>query len=342
MRALFELTHPAHVHLFRHAIEALESAGHAVAVTAREKDLTTDLLAAYGVDHSVLSAKRGGTAAMPREWVPRTLRLLRFARDFDPDVIVSRRNPASAGVAATLSVPHVMFHDTEAVSPMDWLTCPAATLVCTPSTFERSVPGRQRRYDGYQELAYLHPERFDPDPSVLTDHGVDPDAPYSVVRFVSNDAFHDVGHAGFSPAAKRDLIADLADRGPVYVTSEATPPDDLDAEPSPVPPEAIHHLLAFSDLYVGDSGTMATEAALLGTPTVRLAVIDRPFGNFEELGDRGLMVSTPDEREALAAAADLAADPDAGERWERRRDALMAEKVDVTAFTLDCLREVTA
>jgi hypothetical protein len=342
MRALFEMTHPAHVHLFRHAVDELRADGHDVAVTSRVKDLTTDLLDAYGIPHVVLSRKRAGVASLPREWVPRELRLLRFAREFDPDVIVSRRNPAAAHVSAALSTPHVMFHDTEAVGLMDWVTCPFATLVCTPANFGRSVPGEQRFYDGYQELAYLHPDRFDPDPAVLEANGVDPDAFFAVARFVSMDAFHDVGHAGFSPGVKRELVDALTDRGPVYVTSEASPSADLTADTAPVPPESVHHLLAFADLYVGDSGTMATEAALLGTPTVRLDALEQSMGNFEELDERGLMVSTTDEREALAAAAELADDPAAGERWRRRRDDLLDEKIDVTEFVLDCVAEVTA
>jgi hypothetical protein len=342
MRALFEITHPAHVHLFRYAIEELRADGHDVAVTSREKDLTTGLLDAYDIDHTVLSRKREGAASLPREWVPRELRLLRFAHSFDPDVVVSRRNPASAHVSAALSTPHVMFHDTEAVGLMDWLTCPFASLVCTPANFGRSVPGVQRFYDGYQELAYLHPDRFDPDPAVLTDRGVDPDAFFAVVRFVSMDAFHDVGHGGFSPAAKRELVESLSERGEVYVTSEGPTSADADASSTPVPPESIHHLLAFADLYVGDSGTMATEAALLGTPTVRLDALNQPMGNFAELDQRGLVVSTPDEQEALAAVENLADDPEAEDRWRRRRDELLSEKIDVTEFVLDCVEEVTA
>jgi predicted glycosyltransferase len=235
-----------------------------------------------------------------------------------------------------------MFHDTEAVGLVDWLTCPFATLVCTPANFGRSVPGTQRFYDGYQELAYLHPDRFEPDPTVLEAHGVEPGAFFAVARFVSMDAFHDVGHAGFSPAAKRELVGTLTERGPVYVTSEVSESVDVVADSAPVPPEDVHHLLAFADLYVGDSGTMATEAALLGTPTVRLDALDQPMGNFEELGERGLMVSTPDERAALTAVAELAADAEAGDRWRRRRDELLTEKVDVTDVVLDCIEEVTA
>ncbi len=35
-----------------------------------------------------------------------------------------------------------------------------------------------------------------------------------------------------------------------------------------IPPHRIHHLMAFADLYVGESATMAAESAILGTHAV--------------------------------------------------------------------------
>ena len=35
-----DITHPAHVHFFRHAIAELRARGHDVAVTTRRKDIT--------------------------------------------------------------------------------------------------------------------------------------------------------------------------------------------------------------------------------------------------------------------------------------------------------------
>ena len=37
MKLLVDMGHPAHVHFFRHAIRELESRGHEVRITARDK-----------------------------------------------------------------------------------------------------------------------------------------------------------------------------------------------------------------------------------------------------------------------------------------------------------------
>jgi len=340
MHVLADVTHPGHVHLFRNAITALEERGHEVSVTSREKDVTVELLDAYGIEHTPLSEKKSGSLALPREWVGRELSLLRYMRARSPDVVLSHLNPAAAHVSSVLGVPNVVFHDTEIAGAVERFTAPFAEVVCTPATFDRDVPGRQLRYEGFHELAYLHPDEFEPDPEPLYRAGIDPEEPFSVVRLVAMDAHHDVGSDGFTQADVTELVEGLSGYGDVYVTGENDLPEELAAFEAPVPPEAMLDLLAFADLYVGDSGTMATEAGLLGTPSVRYDGLDSEMGVFRELAEYGLVRSTRNPGEAIETAVSLAADPDAADRWGRRRRELLAEKVDVTALTVELAEEV--
>ena len=55
MKVLVDIIHPAHVHFFRNAISELQKKGHEVAVTARKKDVTIDLLENYGIPFTCLS-----------------------------------------------------------------------------------------------------------------------------------------------------------------------------------------------------------------------------------------------------------------------------------------------
>ncbi|KPN29190.1 hypothetical protein SY89_03424 [Halolamina pelagica] len=340
MRLLVDVTHPAHVHLFRNAIATLRRRGHEVRVVAREKDVTLDLLSAYGIEHTSLSRARPGAAGALREWTGRGLRLARLARAFDPDVVLSRLNPTAAYVATALGVPNVVFHDTEVAGLLDRVTLPAAAVVATPAAFDRELPTEHLRYRGFHELAYLHPARFEPDADRLREHGVDPHEPYAVVRLVAMDAHHDRGSEGFAPETVRRLVDGLADHGEVYVSSESPLPEGLAGHAPPVPVDAMHDLLAFADCYVGDSSTMATEAAVLATPSVRYNPLDEEMGNFEQLGEAGLVRSHYDPEIAADSAIELAADPEAGRRWRRRQRRLLAEVVDPTAFAVALVEEV--
>ncbi|AGN02207.1 hypothetical protein L593_11310 [Salinarchaeum sp. Harcht-Bsk1] len=342
MRVHFDVTHPAHVHLFRHAIESLAAEGHAVGVTAREKEVTTALLDAYGIEHEVLSRKREAAWALGPEWGVRTLRTLDYVRRFDPDVVVSQLNPSAVGAATLTRTPSVVFHDSETAGRLADVLAPLTDVVCSPTGVQQRLGDNHRFYDGFHELAYLHPDRFEADPDLLAEYGVDSEASYAVVRFVSMGAYHDVGEAGLAREQKRRLVETLAEHGPVYVSSEGEPPADLPGDSVPVPPDAIHHLLANASVFVGDSDTMAIEAAVLGTPTVRVDSFGDGdvLGCFNELERFDLVHSTTDGDEAVERAAELADDPAATDRWRRRRDRLLDETVDVSAYMVDTIREV--
>jgi hypothetical protein len=342
-RVLFELTHPAHVHLFRHAIRELAAGGDVVGVTAREKDVTTALLDAHGIAYTTLSARRGGTLGLLGEWSLRELRLLGAARRFDPDVIVSRLNPAACHAAAVLGVRSVVFHDTDIAGALARASLPFADVICTPERFDRQYGARQRRYPGYHELAYLHPARFEPDPTRLERAGVDPEAPYAVVRLVSNTAHHDVGVQDLPLPVLEDVLERLAAHGAVHVTSERSLPSTVEPFRTSVSPTAMHDLLAFADVFVGDSATMATEAAVLGTPSVHFFPHGDRQSNAEELESRYGLLETVHEAARLPEAVNaVLARPDLASTWERRRERLLRDKIDVTPFIVDVVREVAA
>lgn len=342
MRVLVDVTHPAHVHLFRPTIDALQAREHDVHVASRDKDVTVALLDAYGIEHTVISRKQNVRFGAPKEWVSRELRLLRLARRVDPNVILSQLNPAAAHVASLLSVPNLVFHDTEIAGFVERMTTPFSTYVCTPREYDDEIGDNHLRYEGFHELAYLHPARFDTDPTPLHEAGVDPDAAYTVLRLVGMDAYHDAGRSGFSPETIHTLIDGLSVHGDVYISSETRLPDELARYANPVPVHELHHLLAFANLYVGDSGTMATEAAILGTPAVRFNPLDRELGNFETLADYSLLISSMDEQTVADKAFRLIADTDAGTRWRQRRRSLLADKIDLTAFIVELTEEVGA
>lgn len=338
MKVAITIQHPAHVHFFKHVVRRLNERGDEVAVYVRETGLASELLRGYGIPHVVLGTPGRSWGGLLAGQLRYEYRLLERLRDRRPDVVVAIGGLAASHAGAVARVPSVVFTDSEHRS--NWLMAPFADAICTPLHFGMEFGGKHRRYAGFQELAYLHPARFEPDPGILRGHGVDPEEPYSVVRFSDMRAGHDVGQAGFSAEGKRTLLRTLEGFGTPFVAAEGTPSG---GQGVPVPPRHFHHLLAYADLVVSDSSTTATEAALLGAPAVRsntFAGAD-DMRNFVELGERyGLVHSTPDEREAIDRCAELLADPSARERWSHRRQALLADAIDVVPFVLDVLVDV--
>ena len=339
MRVVVTVQHPAHVHFFRPIVERLRERGNDVRIFAREKDVALDLLEHYELGHTVLAGKPDSLGGLARTQATYEFRLLRAAREFDPDVMTAIGGTAVAHVSRLVDARSVVWVDNEGIFGHR-ITTPFAHAVCTPRRFRENFGGKHVRYDGYQELAYLHPDRFEPDSGRLLRHGVDPDDRYAFVRFRDWSALHDVGEAGFSGADKRELVESLSDHGTVYVSSESPLPSGFDAHRLPVPPHLVHDLLYYADLYVGDSATMSTEAALLATPAVRcqsFAGDGDDMSNFVELAEHGLLYSTDDGAEAVREAKALARCEETAAAWRRRRRRLLDGKIDVAPFAVEVL-----
>ena len=80
---------------------------------------------------------------------------------------------------------------------------------------------------------------------------------------------------------------------------------------------------------------MTTEAAVLGTPAVRSNsfVGKNDMGNFIELEKNyNLIFNCASEETALNAAVHILNMPDAKGKWAKKREKLLKDKIDVTAF----------
>ena len=89
MRLIFDLGHPAHVHLFRNLIKRLELNRDSYFVASRDKDVTIRLCDAYGIPNKVISkAYSGSITGGIKELLVRTLKLLSIAIRFKPDALL--------------------------------------------------------------------------------------------------------------------------------------------------------------------------------------------------------------------------------------------------------------
>ena len=116
--------------------------------------------------------------------------------------------PAQA--ARLFGVPNIIFTDSEFQSFNHKIAHPFATRIYTPQCFDKPLGGKQRRYNGYHELAFLHPARFTPRPEVLSrlsvnggpsvngTGGTGAPAPgqYVVIRTSAWNTLHDIGESG--------------------------------------------------------------------------------------------------------------------------------------------------
>jgi predicted glycosyltransferase len=233
-------------------------------------------------------------------------------------------------------IPSLVFYDTENAKLSNRITYPSATRIYTPRAYRDDLGPKQERYAGYHELAYLHPDRFTPDPTKLAVENLQPGEPFTFVRLVSWQSHHDTHDYGV-----RDLhrvVSTLEKYGRVVISSEAPLPDDLRHYERKGKARDVHHVLAFARLFFGESATMASESALLGVPAIFLSTSSRGYTDeleqryqtvFNFNGDMAL------EEDALVRAETILSDPNSPTIFRERRSQMMSELIDVTALIVD-------
>lgn len=321
---LIDMGHPSDVHIFRHAAQRLTALGHQVHYAALDREMILELLDRYQMPYTVTYRRRIGQSGLMREVPFRTWRTWQIARRQRSDLFIAVANPVVGLVARLLGKPFIAFQDTEPALNIIRLTLPFTTRLVTADVFYRDFGPQQTRHNSYHQLAYLHPDVYTPDASIFDVLGLERGAFYSVVRFVAWGATHDIGQRGFTAEDRLRVLRALSERGPVIFSSEEEMTPDVPNLIMDYPRERMHDLLAFAQLYVGEGNTMAAEAAVLGTPSIRVNTMD--LGYCRDLEGRGLMFQRLDGEAILDKTNELLTLPERETHFEGLRQQMLRER----------------
>lgn len=342
-RILVDIGHPAHVHLFRNAIRIWQEHGHSIAITIRDKDITKRLLDLYDLPYSIASTARKGTVGLSFELFEHDWGVLKAALHHRSQVLIGT-SIAVSHVARMIGAKSIVFNEDDAsvASTFVKLAYPFAHAIVTPICLNEDHGKRHFVYDSYQKLAYLHPNYFNPNPEVLTKLGVLPGEPYFLLRFVSLLAAHDHGETGLSMEVRKKLILNLSKFGRVFITSETPLPEDLEPYRINILPTDIHDALYYSTMLIGDSQSMAAEAAVLGVPSIRCNTFAKRCSTLQELEWKyGLTYAflPSSENELFAKIEEWMNTKDIKQQWQQKRTVMLSEKIDVTDWMVDFVEQ---
>ncbi len=309
----------------------MEKKGHTILVTTRKKDITLDLLRLYKIKHIVISKIKPGKINLVLELIKRNFKFYKIAKKFKPDVTLGLMGATIGTTSPFIKAKKIVFWDTEISRISNAIVFRLVDVVVTPDCFESKVPGNQIKYPGYHELAYLHPKQFKPDSSILKELKIKKNEKFFILRFVSWHAAHDIKDRGFTNKIK--FVKELEEHGRVFITSEPTLPKELKENKLPIPMHKLHHALAFSTLYIGESATIASECAVLGTPAIFLSTSKRGYTNEQE-SKYDLVYNFSDQEKAMKKALELIKDKNIKKEWKEKRDRMLKDKMDVTSFII--------
>jgi predicted glycosyltransferase len=337
MKYLFYLGHPAQFHLFKHIVKNLKERNHKVTMVIKTKDVLENLLVEAGYDYiNVLPEGRKNTkAAMAFGMMKRDLKILTHCQDIKYDLMLGT-SPETSHIGKILGVNSISVNedDAAAVPLLAKLSYPLATEILTPVCCNNGVwDNKTIKYNSYHELAYLIPEYFSPDSTYLNKYGLV--QPFSIIRFSKLNAHHDSGVTGISDKLANEIIKKIDKHSNVYITSEKDLNSSLEKYRMNINPLHMHHILAFANLYIGDSQTMTAEAAVLGTPALRFNDFVGRLGYLEELEHKYWLtygIKTSEPQKLLAKIEELLCLPDLKKMWRIKKDKMLNDKINITQF----------
>ena len=358
MRVGLFLGHPAHFHMLKNTAKALSKKGHDVYFVIKKKDILENLLTDAGYTYTIIRGLRKTNKMIDllKSVIEMEFKLCEFLNKKEIDILIgSSLSFASRVIMRTPTI--IMGEDDWHVVPKyAMLVNPFANAILTPIVCDNGKWNKKStKYPSYHELAYLHPNHFTADKSIVEGYGIDTEKPYFILRFSSLNAHHDNGIQGINTAIAQRLVDTLSPHGQIYITSERELEPQFEPYRIRINPLDMHHVMAFASLYIGDSQTMAAEAGVLGTPFVRFNDFVGRIGYLRELEDvyqlgYGIHATPlkedspirltngqvqPSGTEALyKAVEDLVAMP-ADERkriFSERRERMLSEKIDYAKY----------
>ncbi len=341
MNILVQLSHPAHYHSFKIAMNRLREDGHNVYYLIKTKDILEELLKSANEEYyNILPiAHRKSKFGVLMDMCIRDWRILRFVHSHKIDCLIgSTPEVAQIGWLTGKFALNVGEDDAHIVKAFIKVAGPFINTLVVPTSCNMDpLKLKTIFYPGFQKLAYLHPNYFQADKEVVLRNGICVGKPFFILRFASLNAHHDNGISGINTEIAQNLIKILSSYGNIYITSERKLEPQFEKYRLHINPLDIHHIMSFATLYIGDSQSMANEAAMLGTPSLRFNdfVGDKKIGVMEELEHSyGLTfgISSHEPEKLYAKVQELLSMPNLREEFQKRRQKMLADKIDVTAF----------
>lgn len=338
MKILIDIGHPAHVHYFKNLIWDLDKKGYKIIITARNKDITFALLNEYGLEYIDRGYGSDSLIGKLTYLIKTNFRLYRILKKDKPDLFIGFGSPYAAQVAYLLQKPSIILDDTENAKFGHLFYKYFASLILSPNTFIKNLSSNHQKYNGYMELCYLHPNYFSPNPNILIKLNLKKDEKFAILRFVSWKANHDIGHKGISFENKLKAVKEFSKYGKVLISSETPLPKELENFRFILLPTEMHDAVFYADLIFGESATMASEAAVLGTHAIYLDNVGRGYTTEQE-NEYDLVYnfteSHNDQLSAIAKGINILKDNSSKKNAQLKRQKLLNSKIDVTKYLID-------
>lgn len=338
MKILFYFGHPAQYLFLRETMLRLIDRGHKVKILIKSKDVLEKLLSNDGFSYTnILKVKRGNSMlSIALSLLKRNLKIFPIVYKFKPDLLVGT-DATIAQIGKLLSINRVTIleDDYDIIKTLAKLTYPfTQTILCPVVCKVGKWNDKKIGYAGYMKLAYLHPNVFIPDESIIKKYHF-PEK-YVIIRIARLTAHHDIGIKGISDDTLKRMITSFKEKGlEVFLSAEGQVQDVYKPYLLHIDPTDMHNVLSFSSLLVCDSQSMSVEAAMLGVPSLRFSSFAGKISVLEELENKYQLtfgINPEDPNKLFEKLDELLELSNLHEVFQKRRKKMLKEKIDVSGF----------
>jgi predicted glycosyltransferase len=351
-KILIALNHPAHYHLFKNIRNILTRSGYEVRFFIKDKEILEKLMQSekenyfkYKVTTFIKDSRSKIIIGGILDLLIQDITLF-WSCLFQRPIVMLGTDIAISHIGWLMRIRSLVFNedDLDVNRSFCSFTYPFATNIISPNVCDAGKYSYKKiGYDGYQKLAYLHPEYFTPDRAKISDFVGE--GKYFLIRLVSLSAGHDIeqNHRGMTYDDLRRLLVILQPHGKVCISSEKPVIPEFDHLKLNLPINLIHHFMFFCDLFVSDSQSMTMECCMLGVPNIRINTFVGKISVLEELEKKYRLTTGlhPDDKSNFFnKVEELIQNESLRSEFQIRRAQMLSDKIDVNLFFYNTVMEI--
>ncbi|MCK9421314.1 MAG: DUF354 domain-containing protein [Bacteroidales bacterium] len=336
MNILFDLNHPVDVNFFKNATQQLAKEGHSIILTYRERGLLGRIVH-YELgqfDPICIGTHKRNFIRKVIGQLLRDYRFLIFQKRKHIDLSVCF-GPTNAIASWVNRIPYLAFEDDAEYKIPFYHANLFATRHIMPD-FIKINKKNIFKFHGFKELAYLHPDYFQPNPDVLNKFNLEVDK-YIFIREIANVSLN---YQKENPKIQQ-IIELLVNKGFKIVLSlenkKFVSRFEKDCIILEEPVEDIYSLIKYSRFVISSGDTLARESCLQGVPTLYTG--GRIMAMNSDFIESGCMIMREKTDEVLAAI-DILLDKDIKKNTEKiTHDRILNQWEDTTMVILKHIRD---
>ncbi|MBJ48761.1 MAG: hypothetical protein CMG59_06315 [Candidatus Marinimicrobia bacterium] len=341
MRYLFYIVHPSKFHLFKFTINELKE-NNTVDIIINSKDVLEDLIKEEGWAYYNLfpyGRNKSKKPSIVKSGVNFLLTILKLEfflfKNKKYDLFITDDSLVVNAWLRRKKSYLFCDNDIRTIKHIKILFYFAFRIIAPHTTDLGSFLSKKISFKGNKAIAHLHSDYFSPSLKTLSRYNLIK-YNYFVIRLAHLNATHDIGdNRGITDKNLKTLIDLVKDRYQILIISEREVPIYARGMLYKGLPSDIKDIIYFSHFIVSDSGTMATEAAVMGTPNILINKLAKEIGVHRELEDKNLQFYYDDFESATSKITSFINDKNLLIEWDKNKKRYLENCDDLNKLMIE-------